>query len=149
MCIRDSLGAILRTADAAGLAGVIVCDGRTDPANPAVIRASLGTVFTMPLAMASTRETIAWCGAHARRVIAASPEGSLPWHEARLAGPTAILLGSEAQGLSPEWQAAADAGTITLQSVHLPMLGTADSLNVSATAAVLAYEAVRQQERQR
>jgi TrmH family RNA methyltransferase len=143
-----NLGAILRTADAAGLAGVIVCDGRTDPANPAVIRASLGTVFSVPLAMASTREAIAWCGARARRVIAASPEGSLPWHKARLAGQTAILLGSEAHGLSPEWQAAADAGTIALQSVHLPMLGTADSLNVSATAAVLAYESVRQQESQ-
>jgi len=141
-----NLGAILRTADAAGLAGVIVCDGRTDPANPAVIRASLGTVFTVPLAMASTAETIGWCREHSRHVVAAMPTGTILWHEARLAGPTAILLGSEAHGISPAWPHAAAAGTITMDSVRLTMAGIADSLNVSATAAVLAYEAVRQRE---
>jgi RNA methyltransferase, TrmH family len=139
-----NLGAILRTADAAGLAGVIVCDGRTDPANPAVIRASLGTVFTVPLAAASARDTIAWCGGHGRRVVAAMPHGKILWHEARLAGCTAILLGSEAHGISGVWQQAASAGTIHLESVRLTMAGAADSLNVSATTAVLAYEAVRQ-----
>lgn len=141
-----NLGAILRTADAAGLAGVIVCDGRTDPANPAVIRASLGTVFSVPLAMASTAETIGWCREHSRRVVAAMPTGTILWHEARLAGPTAILLGSEAHGISPAWPSAAAAGTIMMDSVRLTMVGVADSLNVSATAAVLAYEAVRQRE---
>jgi TrmH family RNA methyltransferase len=139
-----NLGAILRTADAAGLAGVIVCDGRTDAANPAVIRASLGTVFTVPLAAASAHDTIAWCGAHSRRVIAAMPHGKILWHEARLAGRTAILLGSEAHGISGAWQQAASAGTIHLETVRLTMAGAADSLNVSATTAVLAYEAVRQ-----
>ena len=139
-----NLGAILRTADAAGLAGVIVCDGRTDPANPAVIRASLGTVFTVPLATATAHDTIGWCGAHGRRVAAAMPTGTILWHEARLAGCTAILLGSEAHGISGAWQQAASAGTIHLESVRLTMAGAADSLNVSATTAVLAYEAVRQ-----
>ena len=139
-----NLGAILRTADAAGLAGVIVCDGRTDAANPAVIRASLGTVFTVPLAAASAHDTICWCGARGRRVIAAMPTGTILWHEARLAGRTAILLGSEAHGISGAWQQAASAGTIHLESVRLTMAGAADSLNVSATTAVLAYEAVRQ-----
>jgi TrmH family RNA methyltransferase len=139
-----NLGAILRTADAAGLAGVIVCDGRTDAANPAVIRASLGTVFTVPLAAASAHDTIGWCGARGRRVIAAMPHGTILWHEVRLAGHTAILLGSEAYGISGDWQQAADAGTIHLDSVRLTMAGAADSLNVSATTAVLAYEAVRQ-----
>ena len=139
-----NLGAILRTADAAGLAGVIVCDGRTDAANPAVIRASLGTVFTVPLAAASAHDTICWCGARGRRVIAAMPTGTILWHEARLAGRTAILLGSEAHGISGAWQQAASAGTIHLESVRLTMAGAADSLNVSATMAVLAYEAVRQ-----
>jgi TrmH family RNA methyltransferase len=139
-----NLGAILRTADAAGMAGVIVCDGRTDAANPAVIRASLGTVFTVPLAAASAHDTISWCGAGGRRVIAAMPNGKILWHEARLAGHTAILLGSEAHGISGVWQQAADAGTIHLDSVRLTMAGAADSLNVSATTAVLAYEAVRQ-----
>jgi TrmH family RNA methyltransferase len=139
-----NLGAILRTADAAGLAGVIVCDGRTDLANPAVIRASLGTVFTVPVAAATTRDTIAWCRDHGRRVIAAMPDGSRLWHEPPLTGGTAILLGSEALGVSPEWRRAAAAGTIALDSVRLPMHGAADSLNVSATAAVLAYESLRQ-----
>jgi TrmH family RNA methyltransferase len=139
-----NLGAILRTADAAGLAGVIVCDGRTDAANPAVIRASLGTVFTVPLAAASAGESIAWCRKHDRRVIAAMPTGKILWHEARLAGRTAILLGSEAHGISDAWQQAASAGAIHLESVRLTMAGAADSLNVSATMAVLAYEAVRQ-----
>ena len=141
-----NLGAILRTADAAGLGGVIVCDGRTDPANPAAIRASLGTVFTVPLALATTLETIRWCQAHGRRVVAAMPTGKLLWHQARLAGPTAILLGSEADGIAPAWQAAGAAGALDFESVRLPMHGVADSLNVSATAAVLAYEALRQQE---
>ncbi len=140
-----NLGAILRTADAAGLAGVIVCAGRTDAANPAVIRASLGTVFSVPLAAATAAEAVAWCRAQKRHVVAATPEGRAAWHEARLAGGTAIVVGSEAEGLSPAWQEAADSGTIQLQTVRLPMRGIADSLNVSATAAVLAYEALRQE----
>jgi TrmH family RNA methyltransferase len=144
-----NLGGILRTADAAGLAGVIVCDGRTDPANPAVIRASLGTVFTVPLAAASVEESIGWCRKHARRVVAAMPTGTILWHEARLAGSTAILLGSEAHGISGAWQQAANSGTIHLDTVRLTMAGAADSLNVSATTAVLAYEAVRQAGAQR
>jgi TrmH family RNA methyltransferase len=140
-----NLGAILRTADAAGLAGVIACDGGTDATNPAVIRASLGTVFSVPLAAATAAETIAWCRAHNRRVVAATPEGTLAWHELPLAGDTAIVVGSEAHGLSPAWQEAAASGRIELATVTLPMRGIADSLNVSATVAVLAYEALRQE----
>jgi TrmH family RNA methyltransferase len=140
-----NLGAILRTADAAGLAGVVVCDGRTDPANPAVIRASLGTAFSVPLAVATTADAIPWCREHRRRVVAATPQGRRLWHEAALAGPTAILLGSEAHGISSAWEAAAEAGVIALDSIRLPMHGCADSLNLSATAAVLAYESVRQE----
>jgi TrmH family RNA methyltransferase len=139
-----NLGAILRTADAAGIGGVIVCDGRTDVANPAVIRASLGTAFTVPLAAATTSETIFWCRSHGRRVIAACPEGRVLWHDVRLSGRTAILLGSEAAGISPAWERATAAGEIVTESVRLPMCGVADSLNVSVTAAVLAYESLRQ-----
>jgi TrmH family RNA methyltransferase len=144
-----NLGAILRTADAAGLAGVVVCDGRTDPANPAVIRASLGTVFAVPLAVGTTAEAIRWCASHGRRVVAATPTGHILWHEAALAGNTAVLLGSEAHGITPAWQQAATAGSIALDTVRLPMHGVADSLNLSVTAAVLAYEAVRQMEQRR
>jgi TrmH family RNA methyltransferase len=139
-----NLGAILRTADAAGIAGVIACDTATDPANPAAIRASLGTVFTVPLAVATAEEAIVWCANHGRRVIAAMPDGKWLWHEAALSGATAILLGSEAHGLSRHWQEAADRGRIAFETVRLPMRGIADSLNVSATAAILAYEALRQ-----
>jgi TrmH family RNA methyltransferase len=139
-----NLGAIIRTADAAGLA-VIVSAGRTDPSNPACIRASLGTVFSVPLAVATTAATLDWCRREGRRVVAATPTAATPWHAARLAGATAILLGSEAHGLSSAWSAAAAAGTIHLDTVALPMHGAADSLNVSATAAVLAYEALRQE----
>jgi len=139
-----NLGAILRTADAAGLAGVIACGPGTDPANPAAIRASLGTVFSLPLAVATSPEAIAWCAASGRRVLAATPDGTALWHEARLAGATAIVLGSEAHGLSPAWHEAGATGRFTLETVRLPMQGIADSLNVSAAAAILAYEALRQ-----
>jgi TrmH family RNA methyltransferase len=139
-----NLGAIVRTADAAGVGGVIVCDGRTDLANPAVIRASLGTVFSLPLACAATDEVIDWCHSQGRHVVAATPEGRRLWHEADLLGDAAILLGSEAHGISPAWAAAAAGGRLAFDTVRLPMHGIADSLNLSVTAAVLAYEAVRQ-----
>ena len=123
---------------------MIACGGGTDPANPATIRASLGTVFSVPLASATVEETLAWCAADGRRVVAACPDAPLPWHAVRLAGHVAILLGSEAEGISGAWQAAADAGRIALERTSLPMHGLADSLNVAATAAILAYESVRQ-----
>lgn len=139
-----NLGAILRTADAAGIAGVIACGDGTDPANPAAIRASLGTIFSVPLAVASSEAAIDWCARQQRKVFAAMPDGAILWHEATLTGPTAIVLGSEAHGLSAAWQDAAAAGRIHLHTIRLPMCGVADSLNVSATAAILAYEALRQ-----
>lgn len=141
-----NLGAILRSADAAGCGGVIICGAGTDAANPAVIRASLGTVFSQPLAAAATEEAIEWCAVHHHRVIAATPDGSCRWHDADLGSDAVILLGSEAHGISAAWFKAATAGTLALTTVALPMLGVADSLNVSATAAVLAYEALRQRQ---
>ncbi len=141
-----NLGAILRTADAAGLGGVLVCDARTDVANPAVIRASLGTAFSMPLATCSAAEAIAWCSRQDRPVVAATPGGTRLWHEADLRGGVAIVLGSEAHGLSSAWTTAATEGRLRVDRVRLPMHGIADSLNLSATAAVIAYESVRQRE---
>jgi len=140
-----NLGAILRTADATGLGGVVVASPRTDVANPAVARASLGTVFGVPLAVATTAETICWARESGRRVIAAMPTGAQRWHDVDLTGNALIVVGSEADGLSSAWGAAADAGTFSLETIQLPMRGIADSLNVSVTAAVLAYEAVRQE----
>lgn len=140
-----NLGAIVRTADAAGLAGVIASDPRTDVANPATIRASLGTVFRVPLAVARAADTIHWAAASRRRVVLATPTGSRPWYEVDLTGNTLLVVGSEADGVSDAWHAAATAGTILLDTIHLPMRGLADSLNVSVTAAILAYEALRQE----
>lgn len=140
-----NLGAVIRTADAAGLAGVIICDGRTDVANPAAIRASMGTMFSVPIAAATARDTIAWCHAAGRPVFAAMPGGRREWHDAALAGDTVILLGSEAWGISPAWGTAAADGGLRMETIRLPMHGSADSLNLSVTAAVLAYEALRQQ----
>jgi TrmH family RNA methyltransferase len=140
-----NLGAVLRTADAAGLAGVIAADPRTDVANPAAIRASLGTVFSVPLAVATVAETIHWAAAAKRRVVVATPTGSRLWHEVTLAGKTLLVVGSEADGVSPAWAEAGRTGTIEFETIHLPMCGIADSLNVSVTAAVMAYEALRQE----
>ncbi len=140
-----NLGAIFRTADAAGFGGVVICGQGTDPSNPAVIRASLGTVFHVPVACDTSVATIQWCEHHQQNIVAATPVGTTNWHAAVLAKQSAILLGSEAHGISALWFDAAKNKKLVLETVALPMLGLADSLNVSATAAVLAYESVRQQ----
>ena len=140
-----NLGAIFRTADAAGFGGVIICGQGTDASNPAVIRASLGTVFHVPVACDTSVATIQWCEHHQQNIVAATPVGTTNWHAAVLAKQSAILLGSEAHGISTLWFDAAKNKKLVLETVALPMLGLADSLNVSATAAVLAYESVRQQ----
>jgi RNA methyltransferase, TrmH family len=133
-----NLGAILRTADAAGVAAVIAADPVTDWGNPNVVRASKGTVFSVPVASATTAEVLDWATAHGLQIVAATPDASMLVTEAELTGPTAIAVGAEQTGLSAEWLSAA-----TLR-VRIPMFGKADSLNVSSSAAILTYEAVRQ-----
>jgi TrmH family RNA methyltransferase len=132
-----NLGAILRTADAAGCDAVIAIGG-TDLFNPNVIRASVGTAFSVPLAAASADEAIDWLRAAGVRIIAARVDAERDYATTDLRGPLAIALGGEAAGLSGAWQAP------DIEAVRLPMLGVADSLNVSATAAILAFEARRQ-----
>ena len=141
-----NLGAIFRTADAAGFGGIIICGKGTDASNPAVIRASLGTVFSMPVACDTTPTVMQWCISRKQNIVAATPNGTTPWHAVEFANQSAILLGSEANGLSSLWLEADTKKNIALETVTLPMLGLADSLNVSATAAVLAYESLRQRE---
>jgi TrmH family RNA methyltransferase len=135
-----NLGAILRTADAAGCDAVIAIGG-TDLFNPNVIRASIGTAFSMPLAAATAGETLAWLRDRSIRIVAARTDGERLYSEANLDGALAIVLGSEALGLSAAWHAP------DIEAIRLPMLGVADSLNVAATAAILAYEARRQRGR--
>jgi TrmH family RNA methyltransferase len=133
-----NLGAILRTADAAGVSALILADGGTDLYNPNAIRASLGAIFTVPVCQAASTATLDWLRLHSFRILAARVDGAIDYAAADYRGRVAIVLGSEAHGLSAAWN---DGGTASLK---LPMLGTVDSLNLSATAAVLCYEALRQ-----
>ncbi len=133
-----NLGAILRTADAAGLDAVIAADPVTDWANPNVVRASKGTVFSVAVASASAQEALAWIGEHGLTIVAATPDARQLVTEADLTGPTVIAVGAEQAGLPDEWLERADV------RVRIPMFGLADSLNVSTSAAIICYEAVRQ-----
>lgn len=133
-----NLGAILRTADAAGVAALIVAGGVTDLYNPNAIRASLGAIFTVPVAAAESAAALDWLRSEHFRLLAARVDGPTDYTAADFRGRTAIVLGSEAAGLTPLWQAA------DITPIRLPLLGRVDSLNLSATAAVLFYEALRQ-----
>jgi len=133
-----NLGAILRTADGAGADALVAADPLTDLFNPNAIRASLGTIFRLPVASATSAATIDWLVDQALRPIAARVDAPVAYTEIDFRGPIAIVLGSEAAGLSAAW----DDPRVT--PVRIPMHGAADSLNVSVAAAVLLYEAVRQ-----
>ena len=135
-----NLGAVLRSADAAGADAVIVCDPLTDLWNPNLIRASIGAVFTVPTVCCSSAEGIAWLKARGIRILTAQLQDSSVYYDADMTGPTAIVMGTEATGLTDPWRQAADA------HVLIPMLGRLDSLNVSVSAAILLYEAVRQRQ---
>lgn len=133
-----NLGAILRTADAACLDAVLICDPLTDIYNPNVIRSSIGSIFVNQLAVCSSNDAIKWLMSNGLRTFAASLGGTLFYHEADFTRPCAIVLGSEASGLSETWLSACD------KQVLIPMLGKMDSLNVSTSAAILIFEAMRQ-----
>jgi TrmH family RNA methyltransferase len=135
-----NVGAVLRSADAAGISAVIVADAGTDLYNPNSIRASAGTIFSMPLVACSSEEALAWLRQHAFHMFATHVDGAVDYTSVSYSGRTAIVLGSEAQGLSNFWRGD------DVMSVQLPMRGIADSLNVSVTAAVLFYEALRQRD---
>jgi TrmH family RNA methyltransferase len=133
-----NVGAVLRSADGAGADAVIAADARTDPFNPNAIRASVGTVFSVPIAVASTPDTLDWLRGHGLRIVAARVDADRLYTETDLTGPLAIALGAETDGLSAAWSAPG------IAPVRLPMLGVADSLNVSVSAAIVLYEARRQ-----
>ena len=133
-----NLGAMLRTADAVGVDAVIVCDPQTDIYNPNVVRASLGCLFSRQIAVDSSANAQAFLAQRGIIAYAAAVTGTQPYHRADFTRPCAIVMGSEAFGLSEVWLRGADAQII------IPMLGKADSLNVSTSAAILLYEARRQ-----
>lgn len=133
-----NVGAVMRSADGAGLAALLVVDAGSDLFNPNCIRASLGTIFNLTVATATSEEALAWLRERQYRIFAARPDAERLYTEVDLTGEAALVLGSEAHGLPVAWQ-----GT-EITPVRLPMRGLADSLNVSVTAGILFYEALRQ-----
>lgn len=133
-----NLGAILRSADAAGADAVVVCDPLTDIYNPNLIRSSIGAVFTVPCVVCSSDECIEYLKANHIQILTAQLQDSSPYYDTDMKRGTAIVMGTESTGLTDKWRAAADA------HIRIPMLGKLDSLNVSVSAAILMFEAVRQ-----
>lgn len=133
-----NLGAVLRSADACGADAVIICDPLTDLYNPNLIRASIGAVFTRQVVTASSEDTVRWLKKNGIKILTAQLQDSEWYYDTDMRGGVAIVMGTEATGLSDFWRKSADA------HIRIPMLGQLDSLNVSVSAAVLLYEAVRQ-----
>lgn len=133
-----NLGTILRSADAAGVDAVIVCDRCTDIFNPNVVRASVGTLFTVPVAEATTDELISFLKDKRIPVVAATPHAEKEFTETELTGPVAIFVGTEQLGITEKWLKQAEI------HVSIPMFGVADSLNVATATTLLLYEVLRQ-----
>lgn len=132
-----NLGAILRTADAAGVDALIMCDPTTDVHNPNVVQASTGALFTVPIGVGSVDAALGWLTARSVALVATDPEAESSMWDVDLGGALALAVGSEASGLSRRLLTAAS------QRVSIPMAGTVDSLNTSVSAALVLYEAVR------
>ncbi len=133
-----NLGAVLRSADAAGADAVVVCDPLTDIWNPNLIRSSVGAVFSVPVAVCTSADAIAFLRKRGIRILTAQLQDSEWYYDTDMTGATALVMGTESTGLTQAWRDSADA------HIKIPMLGRLDSLNVSVSAAVLLYEAVRQ-----
>lgn len=133
-----NLGAIFRTADAAGIDAIIITNANTDFYNPNVIRASLGTVFTVPFAISTNEVTLDFLKTNAFQVYSTYLEGAVPHFDVDMKKSTALVMGSEAFGITPFWIENATT------CIKIPMHGKADSMNVSTAAAVVVYEAIRQ-----
>ena len=136
-----NLGAILRSADASGADAVVVCDPLTDLYNPNLIRSSIGALFTVPCVACSSEDCIHFLKERGIQILTAQLQDSELYYDTPMTGPTAIVMGTESTGLTPQWRDAAD------RHIRIPMLGSLDSLNVSVSTAILLYEAVRQRRR--
>jgi TrmH family RNA methyltransferase len=135
-----NIGAVLRTADAVGATAVVLADPVCDPFNPNAIRASQGTIFTVPIATATSEQTIAWLRQAKLQMLATRVDATRSLYDHRLTQPTAFIFGSESRGLGENWNQP------DVHAVSLPMLGQADSLNLSTTAAICLYESLRQRQ---
>jgi RNA methyltransferase, TrmH family len=138
-----NVGAVLRSADAVGADAVVLCEASCDLFNPNVIRSSLATVFSVPVAQADRASTLEWVASKGLTAIAARVDGSAEYWDVDLKVPIAIVIGSEADGLGTHWFAS-EAGSLRSVAVRIPMSGAADSLNASVSAALLMFEAKRQ-----
>lgn len=132
-----NLGAIFRTADAAKIDAIIVCDPKTDVYNPNVIRSSVGCLFSVPFALGTSEEALSWLKEKGIECYGAALTADEVYTKADFTGPTAIVVGSESDGLSDFWLE-------NSKQIKIPMLGIADSLNVSVSCAVIVFEAIRQ-----
>ena len=135
-----NLGAILRSADAAAADAVVVCDPLTDLYNPNLIRSSVGAFFSVPCVACTSESCIRFLKQHGIQILTAQLQDSRLYYDTDMRRGTAIVMGTEATGLTDQWRQAADA------HIRIPMLGRVDSLNVSVSAAILLFEAVRQRE---
>ena len=135
-----NLGTLLRSSDAAGIDACILADKTTDLHNPNVVRASVGTLFTLPVIEASAEETLAYLKINKIKIVSATPHAALSYTESDLTGDIAIVVGTEQLGLSKLWMEQADI------QVRIPMKGKADSLNVATAATLLLFEALRQRD---
>lgn len=136
-----NIGAVLRSADAAGADALIVCDPLTDLYNPNLIRASLGGIFSVPTVACASEEAIAFLQQRGISILTAQLQDSSLYYDTPMTGGTALVMGTESTGLTQQWREAATA------HIRIPMLGQLDSLNVSVSAAILLFEAVRQRQR--
>ena len=137
-----NIGAILRSADAAGADAVIVCDPLTDLYNPNLIRSSIGAFFSVPCVACSSEQCIEFLRHHGIQILTAQLQDSHLYYDTDMVRPTAIVMGTESTGLTDQWRQVADT------HIRIPMLGSLDSLNVSVSAAILLFEAVRQRSSQ-
>ncbi|WP_370391419.1 TrmH family RNA methyltransferase [uncultured Winogradskyella sp.] len=135
-----NIGALLRTADAADVDAVIIANPKSDLYNPNIIRSSVGCVFSSQIALASTEEAIDYLKHYNFNIFSAILQESEPYHHQDYTQPTAIVVGTEASGLSQEWRRAAT------KNIHIPMQGQIDSMNVSVAAGILIFEAKRQRD---
>lgn len=133
-----NIGAILRTANAAHVDAVLVCDEATDLYNPNTIRASLGAIFSTPTVACTSAEAIAYLKKNNIKILAATPHTQKTYYDINMKQGVAITIGSEKDGLTDQWFKNAD------EKILIPMSGDVDSLNASASGAILIYEAVRQ-----
>jgi TrmH family RNA methyltransferase len=133
-----NVGAILRTADAANVDAVIIANPKSDLYNPNIVRSSVGCLFTRQIATGTTEEVIAYLKANNINIYSATLQDSTEYHTQNYTTPTALVVGTEATGLSEKWR------TESTKNIIIPMQGEIDSMNVSVAAAILLFEAKRQ-----